>query len=424
MLPVPRGRLGVFTVGMGAVATTLYAGVEAIRTGRAPAIGSLTQLGRLPLSAPPGVPGERVSTLLGLPALSNLVFGGWDLIESDAYTAAVRAGVLQPADLARHRKFLRSIHALPGVADPRFTVGLEPRRVRRGASRLAQVEALRADLRAFKRQQKCARLVVLSCMSVEAYARPGPVHRSLAAFEAGLRANDPAIAPSQLYAYAALREGAPFINGTPNTTVETPALQELARRAGLPLAGSDFKSGQTYLKTVIAAGLRNRLLGLTGWFSTNILGNRDGQVLEHPQAFEAKEATKSGVLADICRAELYPELYRDIDHRVKINFYRPRGDNKEAWDSIDLRGWLGYPMALKINFECRDSILAAPLALDLVLLADAARRRGCTGALDWLAFYFKAPLARGRTGPGNDPNVQLTLLERQIWKLAGRRPPS
>jgi myo-inositol-1-phosphate synthase len=417
----PSARLGVLTVGMGAVSTTLYAGVEALRRGRAPAIGSLTQLGRLPLAAPPGVPTVRVADLLDLAPLDGLVFGGWDLIETNAYEAARRAGVLSAADLAWARKFLRGITAYPGVADPRFTVKLEPRHAKPAAGRLAQAEALRRDLRDFRRAHRCDRLVVLCAMSVEAWAGPGPVHRTLKAFEAGLRADDPAISPAQLYAYAALSEGVPFINGTPNTTVEAPALRELARRQGVPLAGSDFKSGQTYLKTVVAAGLRNRLLGLAGWFSTNILGNRDGVVLEDPDAFAAKKATKTRVLDDICRADLYPELYGKIEHLVKINYFGPRGDNKEAWDSIDLRGWLGYPMELKINFECRDSILAAPLALDLVLLADLAARQGRAGALDWLAFFFKSPLAGSGRGPGNDPALQLAALERELRRLAKPR---
>jgi len=421
MQPVSSGRLGIFTVGTGAVATTLFAGVEAIRTGRASAIGSLTQLGRLPIDAPPGAATRPIGEILGLARLSDLVFGGWDLVETDAYAAAVRAGVLRREDLARHRKFLRSIRPVPGVADPRFTVGLDLSRARPAPSHLEKVAALRADLGEFKRRERCSRLVVLSCMSVEAYARPGRVHRSLAAFEAGLRADDPAISPSQLYAYAALKEGAPFVNGTTNVTVETPALQELARRSGLPIAGSDFKSGQTYLKTAVAAALRNRLLGLTGWFSMNILGNRDGLVLQNPQAFEAKETTKSGVLADICRADLYPELYGDIQHLVRINYFKPRGDNKEAWDAIDLCGWLGYPMALKINFECRDSILAAPLALDLVLFADAAARHGLSGVQDWLAFYFKAPAPGKKPGTSNDPVVQLKALEKQVRRLSAAR---
>jgi myo-inositol-1-phosphate synthase len=414
-------RLGVLTVGMGAVSTTLYAGVEALRRGFAPAIGSFTQLGRVPLAAPPGTTPRKVGELLALAPLESLVFGGWDLIETNAYDSAARAGVLSRADLARHRKFLRGIAAFPGVADPRFTVRVAPRHAKRAASKQAQVDAIRADIRAFRRQQRCKRLVVLCAMSVEAYHPPGPVHQSLRAFEAGLRADDPAIAPSQLYAYAALREGAAFINGTPNVTAETPALQELARRARVPLAGSDFKSGQTYLKTVIAAGLRNRLLGLAGWFSTNIHGNRDGDVLEDPEAFAAKRATKTAVLADICRADLYPELYGHVEHLVKINYYPPRGDNKEAWDSVDLRGWLGYPMELKINFECRDSILAAPLALDLVLLADVAARAGRGGLLDWLACFFKSPAGPRGHAPGNDPGVQFALLEREVLKLARAR---
>lgn len=414
-------RLGILTVGMGAVATTLYAGVEAVRRGLSPGIGSLTQLGRLPLAAPPGTPTRAISEILDLAPLAGVSFGGWDLLEDNAYRAAARAAVLSPEDLRRHRKFLHAIPAYAGVADPRFTTRIQPKFAKPAAGKRALAEALRADIRRFRRQTRSDRVVVMCCMSVEVYQTLQPVHRTLAAFERGLDANDPAISPSQLYAYAALREGVPFINGTPNTIVEAPALQALARRARVPLAGSDYKSGQTYLKTVLAAALRMRMLGLSGWFSTNILGNRDGVVLEDPQAFEAKRVSKTTVLEDICSPTAYPALYGNIEHLVKINYYGPRGDNKEAWDSVDLFGWLGYPMQLKINFQCRDSILAAPLALDLVLLADVAARRGESGALDWLAFYFKAPLARGRATPGNDPSAQLRALEAAILRLGRRR---
>jgi myo-inositol-1-phosphate synthase len=395
--------------------------VEAVRRGQTPGIGSLTQIGRLPLSAAPGTPSRPVRELVDLAPLAGVSFGGWDLLENNAYRAAARAAVLSPADLKRHRKFLNAIPAFAGVADRRFTTRIKPKFAKPAAGHRAQVAALRADIRRFRRLAKCDRVVVLSCMSVEVYQPLQPVHRSLAAFERGLEANAPAIAPSQLYAYAALCEGVPFINGTPNTTVEAPALQALARRRGVPLAGSDFKSGQTYLKTVLASALRMRLLGLTGWFSTNILGNRDGLVLEDPQAFEAKRVSKTTVLDDLCPAQTWPALYGSIEHLVKINYYGPRGDNKEAWDSVDLFGWLGYPMQLKINFQCRDSILAAPLALDLVLLADLAARRGQGGALEWLAFYFKTPLARGRARPGNDPAVQIRALEAALRRLGRRR---
>lgn len=410
------------TVGMGAVATTLYAGVEAVRRGFSPGIGSLTQLGQLPLAAPPGTPTQPIGALADLAPLAGVSFGGWDVLENNAYQAAARAAVLTPADLKRHRKFLTAVPAFPGVADPRFTTRIKPKFTKPAAGKRAQVEALRADIRRFRSLGKCDRVVVISCMSVEVYQALQPVHRSLAAFERGLDANDASISPSQLYAYAALAERVPFVNGTPNITVEAPALQEFARRQRVPLAGSDFKSGQTYLKTVIASALRMRLLGLTGWFSTNILGNRDGVVLEDPQAFEAKRVSKTTVLDDLCSPRAYPALYGNIEHLVKINYYGPRGDNKEAWDSIDLFGWLGYPMQLKLNFQCRDSILAAPLALDLVLLADLAARRGESGALEWLAFFFKTPLARGRATPGNDPSVQLRALETAITRLGRRRP--
>lgn len=414
-------RLGILTVGMGAVATTLYAGVEAVRQGLTPGIGSLTQIGRLPLAALPGTPSKPINEIVDLAPLAGVSFGGWDLLENDAYRAAARAEVLSPTDLKRHRKFLSAIPAFSGVADPRFTTRIAPKFAKKEVGKRAQVEALRADIRQFRKMTKSDRVIVLGCMSVEIYQPPQPVHRSLAAFEKGLDLDDPTISPSQLYAYAALQEGAPFVNGTPNTTVETVALQELAKSKRLPLAGSDFKSGQTYMKTVVAAALRMRMLGLTGWFSANILGNRDGLVLEDPQAFEAKRVSKTTVLDDICSAQEYPGLYSSIEHLVKINYFGPRGDNKEAWDSVDLFGWLGYPMQIKINFQCRDSILAAPLALDLLLLTDLAARRGESGALPWLAFFFKTPLTAGKPKPGNNPSVQLKVLESAIVRLGRKR---
>lgn len=413
-----KKKLGILTVGMGAVASTLYAGVEAARRGFTPGIGALTQMGALPLIAPPGTPTQPIGEMLDLAPLEAIAFGGWDLVERNAYEAAKRAAVLNPTDLRRHAKFLRGIRSMPGVADERFTTRLEVTRVKPERGHRAKVAALRADLQAFREQQGCERLVVISCMSVEVYQAVQPVHASLAAFERGLDADDPAIAPSQLYAYAALSEGVPFINGTPNTVVEAKALQQLAKQVGVPLAGSDFKSGQTYMKTVIAGALRMRLLGLTGWFSTNILGNRDGLVLEDPAAFEAKRVSKTTVLDDICSAAEQPALYSDIEHLVKINYFGPRGDAKESWDAIDLFGWMGYEMQLKVNFQCQDSILAAPLALDLVLLADLAARHGESGVLSWLAFYFKAPARGSAQAPGNHPAVQLGLLERAIRRLA------
>lgn len=411
-------RLGILTVGMGAVATTLYAGVEAARRGRTPGIGSLTQMGRLPLIAAPGAPTRSIREMLDLAQLEDLVFGGWDLIERDAFGSAKRAGVLSAGDLRIHGKFLKSIRAFRGVADGRFTTRLDVTWGKKESGKRAQVEAVRKDIRTFRKTNRVARMVVISCMSVEVYQPAQPVHASSASFERGLDADDPAISPAQLYAYAAIQEGVPFINGTPNTTTELPALQQLAKRAGVPLAGSDFKSGQTYLKTVIAGALQMRLLGLTGWFSTNILGNRDGLVLEDPAAFEAKRVSKTSVLDDICSAEAQPELYSDIEHLVKINYFGPRGDAKESWDAIDLFGWMGYEMQLKVNFQCRDSILAAPLALDLVLLADLAHRRGDAGVLAWLAFYFKTPAWTGQRDPGNNPAVQLGQLERAMGRLA------
>jgi len=414
-------RLGILTVGMGAVSTTLFAGVEAVRRGLTPGVGSLTQMGHLPLVPAPGAASQSIQALLDLAKLEDLVFGGWDLIEKNAYQAAVGAGVLTRSDLAKHRKFLKGIRSFPGVADPKFTTRIEAVHEKGIIGKLAQVNAIRADIRTFLQENQCDRLVVISCMSVEVFQPPQAVHDSLAKFEHGLAHDDPNITPSQLYAYAVLSEGVPFINGTPNTVVEATAIKQLARREGLPLAGSDFKSGQTYIKTVIAGALRARLLGLSGWFSTNILGNRDGLVLEDPAAFEAKRVSKTSVLDDICDDDTYPELYDGIEHQVKIHHYGPRGDDKESWDSIDLFGWLGYGMQMKINFQCKDSILAAPLALDLVLLTDLAARQGESGVLEWLGFFFKSPGMKGKGKPSNNPAVQLPALELALRRLGRRK---
>ena len=388
-----RGRLAFLTPGMGAVASTLYAGVLAINRGLAKPIGSHSQLGKLKLSN-----GESVNVRDRVPLtdLTDIVFGGWDIFNDDAYESAVHAAVLEPSLLAELREPLSAIKPMPAVFDPNFVRRLNGTHVKTGPTKMDLVDQLRRDIRQFMADHDCDRAVVVWCASTEVYNPPGEAQSSLDAFERGLRTNDASISPSQMYAYAALREGVPYANGSPNVSVEVPALRQLAEQMQTPIAGSDFKTGQTLLKTVLAPGLRNRCLGVAGWYSTNILGNRDGEVLDDPGSFRSKEVSKSGVLGEIFSARAQPDLYANLSHVVKINYYPPRGDSKESWDSIDIFGWLGYPMQIKVNFLCRDSILAAPVALDVGLYLDLAARAGMVGNQDWLSFNFKAPL----TAPG------------------------
>jgi len=404
-------KLGLFTVGMGAVATTLFAGVElARRHGRTP-VGSYTQLGWLTDAAgQAGRVGERVP-LAPLPALE---FGGVDLIEPDALTAARTAGVLNATDLATVADFLAGIPAGPGLHDASYVRALPAMRARPEKNKAAQAAAMQQVYREFLARRGCARGVVLLTLSTEAWRPLGAVHASMAAFLAGLEANAPDISPAQIYAWAAIEAGLPVVNCTPNRILDVPALVERARLRGVPLAGSDLKSGQTLMKTVVAAALGRRLLGVRGWYSTNILGNRDGLVLEEPENFRAKEITKGGVLDDLLDAQRQPELYAGLEHQVHINYFPPKGDNKEAWDAIQLFGWLGYEMELKINFECRDSILAAPLVLDLALLTDLAARKKESGIQSWLGSYFKCPATREGEKVCNDFHVLLARLEAKL----------
>lgn len=409
--PSQAERLGLYTVGMGAVATTLMAGVELARRGLRVPVGAYTQLGWL---AQPDGRRVRVHEALALPPLDRLVFGGTDLVEADALASARSAGVLSAADLALVADFLAGIPADPGLHDATYVRNLRVTRARPAQSKLAQAELVARRYREFFAARGCTRGVVLLTLSTEAWRPLGPVHANPAAFRAGLGRDDPALSPSQIYAWAALEAGYPVVNCTPNPVLEVPALQQLAQEKGVPFAGSDLKSGQTLMKTVVAAGLAKRLLGVHGWFSTNILGNRDGLVLDEPENFRAKEITKGGVLADLLDAGAQPELYRDLVHQVHINYFPPKGDNKEAWDAIQLFGWLGYGMELKINFECRDSILAAPLVLDLALLLDLAARRGEAGVQSWLGGYFKSPAGRPGEAPSNDLHVQTEVIERRL----------
>jgi len=413
------GRLGILTPGLGAVATTFMAGVESIRRGQSAPIGSLTQMATIRLGAREERRSPLIRDFVPLAALDDLVFGAWDPIPDDALTAARKAGVLEAAHLEPVAGFLSGIRPMPAVFDNAYVPRLRGENVKRGTTKRDLAEQLRADIRAFKAAHGLDRVVVVWCASTEVYLTPGPQHATLAAFEAAMTANDPAIAPSMLYAWAAIMEGAPFANGAPNLTVDVPALQELALARGVPISGKDFKTGQTWMKTVIAPGLKARMLGLRGWYSTNILGNRDGEVLDDPAAFKTKEESKLSVLHTILQPELYPALYGDFSHVVRINYYPPRGDNKEGWDNIDIAGWMNYPMQIKVNFLCRDSILAAPLVLDLALFSDLAARAGRSGIQEWLSFYYKSPMAAAGLLPEHDLFIQQTKLKNTLRHLMG-----
>ncbi len=382
------GRLGILTPGMGAVATTLYAGVIAARQGLASPIGSLSQMGTMNDAAGNE---RKINELVSIATLDDIVFGGWDPISPNALEAAQTAGVLKPDDLAPLSRELEGIVAMDAVFDKRWVSRLEGTRVKHGENKYELAMQIIDDIDRFKVEHELDRVVMVWCGSTEAYQEPTAVHDSVVSFEEGLKNNDPNIAPSQLYAYAALVSGVPFANGAPNLTVDLPCMIELSQERGVPICGKDFKTGQTLMKTILAPGLKVRSLGLRGWYSTNILGNRDGEVLDAPENFKTKEVSKLGVLDSILRPDINPELYGNIDHVVRINYYPPAGDNKEGWDNIDIFGWMGYPMQIKVNFLCRDSILAAPLVLDLALFMDLAQRAGASGLQDWLSFYFKAP---------------------------------
>jgi myo-inositol-1-phosphate synthase len=415
----PRGKLGVILVGLGAVSTTLIVGVHAIRKGLAKPIGSLTQLGTIRLGKRTEHRSPPIREFVPLAQLEDLVFGAWDIFEDNAYEAARTAGVIEASLLERLRPELEAIRPLPAVFDRRYVKRLDGPNVKRGSGKRDLVEQLRSDMRAFAHEHSLDRLVVLWCASTEAYMTERPAHESLAAFEDALDANDEAITPSMLYAYAALQEGVPFGNAAPNLGVDTAALVELAGERHVPIAGKDLKTGQTLLKTIIAPGLKARLLGVSGWYSTNILGNRDGEVLEDPDCFRTKEVSKTGVLDHILQPDLYPDLYGRLCHKVHINYYPPRGDNKEGWDNIDLFGWLNYPMQLKINFLCRDSILAAPLVLDLALFLDLAARANRHGIQEWLSFYFKSPMHARGLYPEHDLSIQLKKLKNTLREWRG-----
>jgi myo-inositol-1-phosphate synthase len=405
---------------MGAVATTFMAGVFAARKGLSRPIGSLTQMGTIRLGRRTDKRSPLVRDFVPLTGLEDLVFGGWDPYSEDAYSAAMRAGVLEPNLLESVGDEMRAIKPMEAVFDARWASRLaNTDHVAGYGSHLEAIELLVEDIERFRLDNDCERLVMVWCGSTEAYEEPSDVHQSLEAFEDGLRRNDPAIAPSQLYAYAALTTGVPFANGAPNLTVDVPAMVELAQREGVPICGKDFKTGQTLLKTILAPGLKTRSLGIHGWFSTNILGNRDGEVLDAPENFRAKEVSKLGVLETILQPDVNPELYGDLYHKVRINYYPPRGDDKEGWDNIDIFGWLGYKMQIKVDFLCKDSILAAPLVLDLALFLDLASRAGKSGIQEWLSFYFKSPQTAPDLYPEHDIFIQQKKLKNTLRSWMG-----
>ena len=415
------GKLGILTPGLGAVATTFMAGVESIRRGLSAPIGSLTQMATIRLGKRTEGRAPLIKDFVPLAGLDDIVFGAWDPIPDDAYTAAKKAGVLEERDLEPVREFLSAIKPMPAAFANRYVTRINGTNVKPGTKR-EQAEALRADIRRFKEANGCDRVVLVWCASTEVFVRPGPEHETVYAFEAALDADDVAIAPSMLYAYAAIMEGCAFANGAPNLTADIPALLELAQDKGVALSGKDFKTGQTWMKTIIAPGLKARMLGLAGWYSTNILGNRDGEVLDDPASFKTKEESKLSVLHNILQPDTYPALYKDFSHVVRINYYPPRGDNKEGWDNIDIVGWMGYPMQIKVNFLCRDSILAAPLVLDLALFSDLAQRAGMKGIQEWLSFYYKSPMTAPGLYPEHDLFIQQTKLKNTLRHLMGEEP--
>ena len=414
-----EGKLGVLLVGLGAVSTTFIAGVENVRRGRALPIGSLSQMATIRLGKRTEKRAPLIKDFVPLAALDDLVFAAWDPIPDDAYTAAVKAGVLDGSHLEPIAPFLKGITPMPAVFDQNYVKRLQGTNVKRGKTKRELAEQLREDIRRFKAQSGASRLVLVWCASTEVFISPGPAHQTLAAFEQAMEQNDPAIAPSMLYGWAALMEGVPFANGAPNLTVDIPALVALADQRTLPIGGKDFKTGQTMMKTVLAPMLKARMLGLAGWYSTNILGNRDGEVLDDPESFKTKEESKLGVLEYILQPDLYPDLYGKVYHKVRINYYPPRGDNKEGWDNIDIFGWLGYPMQIKVDFLCRDSILAAPIVLDLALFFDLAQRAGMRGVQEWLSFYFKSPQTAEGLYPEHDLFIQQTKLKNTLRWLMG-----
>ncbi len=418
-IAAPKGRLGILMPGMGAVSTTFMAGVELVRRGKAKPIGSLTQIGTIRLGKRTDARSPLIKEFVSLEKLSNLVFGGWDPFPDNSYEAAAKAGVLDHHHLGLVKPFLSKIKPMKAAFDQTYVKKLNGRHVKKGKTKYDLALQIKEDIAEFKKKNRCSRLVVAWCGSTEIFLTPDDVHSTPAKFEEAMKNNHPSIAPSMLYAWAAVTSGVPFANGAPNMTVDIPAIQQLAHEHNVPICGKDFKTGQTLMKTILAPGFKARMLGMDGWFSTNILGNRDGEVLDDPASFKTKEESKLGVLEYILQPHLYPMLYGKIHHKVRINYYPPRGDNKEGWDNIDIFGWLGYPMQIKVDFLCRDSILAAPIVLDLVLFLDLAKRAGMRGIQEWLSFYFKSPMTAPGLYPEHDLFIQSMKLKNTLRWMMG-----
>ena len=414
-----KGKLGILLVGLGAVSTTTIAGVLAIRQGLAKPIGSLVEMGTIRLGKRTDNRTPKIREFVPLAELNDIVFGGWDIFNDNCYEAAKHAGVLEEKLLDQIKDELAAIKPMPAVFDRHYVKRLDGPNVKKGTNKKDLADQVIADIRTFKKANNCDRMVVVWAGSTEIFVTEAPCHKSLAALEKGLLESDPAIASSLIYAYAAISEGIPYANAAPNLSAEVPALQELAAKTGSPVCGNDMKTGQTLIKTIIAPGLKARMIGVAGWYSTNILGNRDGEVLDDPESFKTKEESKKSALDYIFQPHIYPDLYKDISHVVRINYYPPRGDNKEGWDNIDIFGWLGYPMQLKINFLCRDSILAAPIVLDVALFLDLAKRASMKGIQEWLSFYFKAPMHAAEVYPEHDLFIQLMKLKNTLRYLKG-----
>lgn len=414
-----KGKLGILLVGLGAVSTTFVAGVEAIRRGLAKPIGSVTQMGTIRLGKRTDNRTPKIKDFVPLADLNDIVFGAWDIFSDSAYDAAINAGVLEKDLVNELREQMESLKPMPAVFEQNYVKRLSGENVKQGRNKMELAEQLIGDIARFKEEKGCDRLVMIWVASTEIFLEPSAIHQTLEAFEKALYDDDPAIAPSMIYAYAALKSGIPFANGAPNLSCDIPALTKLAEDNGVPICGKDFKTGQTLMKTIIAPGLKSRMLGLAGWYSTNILGNRDGEVLDDPENFKTKEESKLSVLEHILQPDVYPDLYDGFSHVVRINYYPPRGDNKEGWDNIDIVGWLGYPMQIKVDFLCRDSILAAPLVLDLALFLDLAQRSGMKGIQEWLSFYFKSPQTAPGLYPEHDIFIQLMKLKNTLRHLRG-----
>ena len=414
-----EGKLGILLVGLGAVSTTFVAGVEAIKRGLAEPVGSLTQMGTIRLGKRTDNNVPKIKDFVPLASLDDIVFGAWDIFTDNAFDAAMNAGVLEKDLLNQVSEQLASLKPMPAVFEQNYVKRLHGENVKTGKNKMELAEQLIADIADFKTKNGCDRLVMVWAASTEIFLEESDCHKTLEAFEKAMYDNDDRIAPSMIYAYAALKSGVPFANGAPNLSVDIPALTRLAEQNKVPICGKDFKTGQTLMKTILAPGLKSRMLGLDGWYSTNILGNRDGEVLDDPENFKTKEESKLSVLEHILQPEVYPDLYEGFSHVVRINYYPPRGDNKEGWDNIDIFGWLGYKMQIKIDFLCRDSILAAPLCLDLALFLDLAQRAGMKGIQEWLSFYFKSPQTAPGLYPEHDIFIQLMKLKNTLRHLRG-----